>query len=148
MPGPGTWSAGDILTAADLNAVGTWETYTPVVTQNGVRTATVNYASYVQINKLVVLVVDLEVTAAGSAGSAIQVSVPVTAVAGTGRGCGIFYDASLTDVQLTTTFLAFTTDVRFLVEASTNQTDGLGNNPSVALASGDILSFYMVYQAA
>jgi len=61
MPGPGTWSAGDVLTADDLNAIGTWQTYVPVLTQNVTRTATVTSASYCQINIHYTKFVDLTI---------------------------------------------------------------------------------------
>jgi len=148
MPGPGTWSAGDVLTADDLNAIGVWTSYTPTLTQSAGVACTVNYAEYFQINKMVCLNVDLQATAAGTAASAMQVSLPVTGVTGSGRGSGFFYDASLTDVRLTTVFLSSSTAVRFLVEESTSVSDGLGTNPSLALASGDVLSFSLIYEAS
>jgi hypothetical protein len=50
MPGPGTFSSGDVLTAADFNAIVTWTSYSPVVAQNTAVAATVNYAEYCVIN--------------------------------------------------------------------------------------------------
>lgn len=147
MPGPGTWSAGDILTAADLNAIGTWTTYTPTLVQNGTRTATVNYASYCQINKMVILNVDLTCTTTGSANNVVTVSLPVTGVINSARGSGFFYDSSTTDVILTYAFLASTTTVGFLSETSTTTT-GFGSSPNVTLGNNDVISFSIVYLAA
>jgi hypothetical protein len=150
MPGPGTWSPGDILTADDLNAIGAWESYTPVLTQNGARTATVNYSKYVLINTLVIVNVDLTCTDTGSAGNIISVSTPLTAVAGTGRGSGFFFDSSANDIVLLSSLVQTTTTFSFFAEASTSAVlgQGLGNNPSVALGNNDVISFSIVYQAA
>lgn len=146
MPGPGTWSAGDILSASDLNAIGVWTSYTPVLAQNGIRTATVNYAEFCQINKLVFCNVDLTCTATGSAGSGITVTLPITSVgSSSGYGSGIFYDSSATDVRLVFAF-AGTTTVSFRANDST--TGLLGVTPSVALGNDDVISFSIVYEAA
>lgn len=148
MPGPGTWSAGDILTAADLNAIGTWTSYTPTVFQPTAVTATVNYAKYVQINKMVVLNVDISVTGTGTGSTEILIDTPVTAVSGSGRGAGFFYDSSATDVRLIHVNLDSTTRIRMVVEAGTSTTDGLGLNPNLTLGNGDVISFSIVFQAA
>jgi hypothetical protein len=145
MPGPGTWSAGDILTAADLNAIGVWTAYTPVLSQNGTRTATVNYAEYSQINKLVFCNVDLTCTTTGSASNAINVTLPVTATSSVSAGTGLFYDSSGTDVQVLSV-LSGTTQVSFYSDTST--TNVLGVTPNVTLGNNDVISFSIVYEAA
>lgn len=143
MPGPGTWSAGDILTAADLNAIGTFSTYTPVLAQAGTRSATVNYAKYCLINKLCILNVDLTCTTTGSAGNKITVSMPFAAET-SANGSGVFYDDSLTDVRLLTVGIDGS-EFEFYVEESTTF-GGLGVNPSLALAANDIISFSIMYE--
>jgi hypothetical protein len=141
MPGPGTWQPGDVLTAADLNAIGVWTSYTPTLTQSVARTATVNYAEYMQINKLVMANVDLTCTTTGSLAN-ITVSLPVTA-SGDGvrsSGAGLFFDSSAS----TTSILAAdvdTTTVSFYADGSSallNTT--LGNN--------DVISFSIMYEAS
>lgn len=146
MPGPGTWSAGDILTASDLNAIGVWTSYTPTLDQNGTRTATINYAEYCQINKIVFCNVDLTCTTTGSAGNAISVTLPVTGVASNaGFGSGIFYDSSATDVRIVDVG-AGGSSVSFRANDSTNNVVGV--TPSVALGNNDVISFSIVYEAA
>lgn len=154
MPGPGTWSAGDILTAADLNAIGTWSSYTPVVAQNGNRTATINYAEYCQINKVCFVNIDLEVTNAGTTANLITITLPVNASTGGAQralGCGLIFDASATDVILLTALRNTASTARFLTEDSTaidsgGTPVGLGNNPNFALASGDFISLSLMYE--
>ena len=149
MPGPGTWSAGDILTAADLNAIGAWTSYTPVVTQNGARTVTVNYAEYSQINKLCFVNLDLSLTNAGTTDNLVTVSLPVNFSSSTGQrtsGSGLLYDLSATDVILLTAVYNSASTVRFITETTTDPVSGLGVNPAFALASGDVISLSLVYE--
>lgn len=149
MPGPGTWSSGDILTAADLNAIGVWTSYTPVVTQNGARTVTVNYAEYSQINKLCFVNLDLELTNAGTTANLVTVSLPVnfsSATAVRTSGSGLLYDSSATDVILLTAVYNSASTVRFITETTTDPVSGLGVNPAFALASGDVISLSLVYE--
>jgi hypothetical protein len=147
MPGPGTWSAGDVLTAADLNAIGVWTSYTPTVFQPTAVTATVNYAEYVQINKMVVVNVDITVTGTGTANTQILVDTPVNANFGSGRGGGFFFDSSANDVRLIQVNLLSTTRIRMFVEAGTSTSDSLGLNPNLTLGNGDVISFTMTFEA-
>jgi hypothetical protein len=151
MPDLGTFSPGDILTAADLNAIGVWTSYTPTLVQNGTRSATVNYAEYVQINDLCVVNVDLTCTTTGSAGNIVTVSMPISIAGGTQLrtlGSGFFFDSSGTDVRLITPIYNGTTTVRFLAEATTDRASGLGANPSIALGADDVISFSVAYEVA
>jgi len=150
MPGPGTWAAGDILTAADLNAIGTWASYTPTLSQNGTRTATVNHAEYCLINKMCIVNVDLTCTTTGSAANRIAVSLPITAATSTNEslGTGLFFDSSASDVMLTIVRYFNTTTVAFMTEATTSTTGYLGADPNVTLENNDVISFSIVYQTA
>ena len=132
MPGPGTWSPGDILTADDLNAIGVWTSYTPVLTQGVVRTATVNYAKYCLINKLCYVNVDLTCTTTGS-GATATISLPFTNVSQSTNlptGVGIFFDSSASTTTITT------------VNPSSS-TVGL---TSTTLGNNDVLSFSLAYE--
>lgn len=146
MPGPGTWSPGDVLTADDLNAIGTWVSYTPTLTQNVARTCTVNYAEYMLINKICVVNVDLTCTTTGS-NNTISVSLPF-GVAGSTRqvlGSGIFYDDSATDVVLVNVLKPAgspTTSVQFVSDATTVLTTPI----NTTLGNNDVISFSITYQ--
>lgn len=151
MAGPGTFSPGDILSAADLNGIGTWASYSPVLAQSGTRTATVDYAEYCQINKFCVANVSLTCTTTGSAGNVITVTLPVNmASAATLRvlGSGMIFDTSGSDVRLLTAIVNTVSTVRFLTEATTDNASGLGANPSLALGSGDVIQFSVAYETA
>jgi hypothetical protein len=145
MPGPGTWSPGDVLTAADLNAIGTWTSYTPTLTQSVARTATVNYAEYVQINKMVIANVDLTCTTTGTLAN-IRVSPPInfpsTYVTDlTLVGSGIFFDSSATTTSVLGVVASATSYVEFRADNST----ALLNT---TLGNGDVISFSIVYEVA
>lgn len=146
MPGPGTWQPGDVLTADDLNAIGAWTSYTPVLSQNGTRTCTVNYAKYMVINKMCLTNVDLTCTTTGQASTAITVSLPVTAVSSQeNAGSGFFFDSSANDVSLLSTVLG-TTSISFYGESST--TGVFGITPNVTLGNSDVISFSIMYEIA
>jgi hypothetical protein len=141
MPGPGTWSAGDVLTADDLNAIGTWQTYVPVLTQNVTRTATVTSASYCQINKFCVVNVDLTCTTTGSANT-ISVSLPVNTAANSGApvlGSGVFFDTSASDYILVTCVRGTSSTVSFYKDLD-------GGALNTTLGNGDVISFSLTYE--
>lgn len=149
MPGPGTWAAGDILTAADLNAIGTWNTYTPTLAQNGTRTATVNEAKYCLINKLCFAIIDLTCTTSGSATNRITVSLPVSvATASTSvMGSGFFYDLSATNIYIVSAVYQTSTTIK-MVDDGSGSASGFGQSPDITLANGDVISLQLCYLAA
>ena len=141
MPGPGTWSAGDVLTADDLNAIGTWTTYVPTLSQGGNRSATVNSASYCQINKMCIVNVDLTCTTTGGVGS-IAVSLPINTALTSGApafGSGFFFDTSATDFILVTAIRASNSTVNFYKDLD-------GGALNTQLGNGDVISFSLAYQ--
>jgi hypothetical protein len=151
MSAPGTFSPGEILSAADLNAIGTWTSYTPVLVQSGTRSATVDYAEYCQINKFCVANVSLTCTTTGASGNIITVSLPVNATSDSAIkvfGSGMIFDTSGSDVRLLTVIRGGATVVRFLTEATTDNISGLGANPSFTLGNGDVIQFSIAYETA
>jgi len=122
-------------------------TYTPVVTQNGTITATIAYAKYQQVGKLVTLQVRANLTSAGTAGHRLSLTLPIAATSANSNQCygsfsfldsGVgFYTGSVTLINTTT--------VHFVVN---NTNDFLGVNPSIAVANGDVISFTMIYEVA
>jgi hypothetical protein len=138
------------LTAADLNDIGVWTSYTPTLTQNGARTATINYAKYMRTNDFTCVNVDLTCTQTGSAGNLITVSLPVNLGSTTFRalGSGMFFDSSANDIILFSVVTQTVSTVRFLTDASTSRAsgEGLGINPSLALGNNDVISFTLFYE--
>lgn len=88
MTALGDFSPGDILTAADLNAIGVWQTWTPTVSvTTGSATITVNNAEFTQVGKLVVGRFDATVTAQGTGSGSVDFTLPVQPAYAT-DGCG------------------------------------------------------------
>lgn len=116
-------------------------------------TKTVTYAKYaVESTGVVNFWAELSATAAGTAGSAITVSLPVTAhtdAVGQVVGGG-FYNDGGTQYQAIA-YLASATTVALLSThgtASSSTDDPIGVNPNIAVASGDIINLAISYEAA
>lgn len=140
------WPQGSSVTAG-MVANESWNSFVPVVTQGGGPIAnTVTYSKYLRMGKTVMFNFRLDMTAAGSAGTAIKVSLPFAT-------SGLFYvvgNGWVYDLSANLMYSGgWTTD-------GTNvyiHTDGFaggawGINPSIGLASGDLLSGSCVYEAA
>jgi hypothetical protein len=170
---PGTAVAGDVLTAAfwnsnvrdNLNDVDTYVdpirdgflNYTPTLVQAATVTKSVTYARYLKINKLVFVNFEMVAQAgtAGTAGNAITISLPATAVSYsnifTGIGNGSIYDASTFLVYPAIITMASTTTATFQTTNSvvSNGLQYLGITDFTAgLATGDYISGSFCYQAA
>jgi hypothetical protein len=152
----GTFTAGQVLTAAELNSAGEWQTYTPTWTQSATITKTVNWARYTQLNKLVIVSLKMTATSAGTANNKVLVGLPVTASANNFVLGGAFVvDESATPDSLTgfLSVLESTTTASFfpLTTSGFDTTLKYGNtglgNP-VTIASGDILYAQFTYEAA
>jgi hypothetical protein len=84
-------TAGDTLTAAIMNSIGaTPITYTPTFTQGATITKTVIDARYWRFNKMVIGIVNLSCTSNGTAGSPVQIGLPLTGNAASQIICGTF----------------------------------------------------------
>lgn len=158
---PKTWATSDILTAADLNTYvrdniaalyGTTTSYTPTVSQ-GVSTnisKTVNEARYVQIGRLCACWGYVAMTGSGTAGSAVTVSLPLTA---SGHhsvaliGSGLVYDNSTTTRYVCTIELASTTTFSYGADGTTGGAVW-GGAPNLALAGSDQLRWQIFYVVA
>jgi hypothetical protein len=158
---PGTATAGDVLTAAFWNAEvrdnmvelapfsAAWTSYTPTLAQ-GVSTnisKTVNYAKYVRVGKVVWLAVKVSITGAGSAGSSITVSLPVSSAASAVIfGSGMFYDASSNLTYAGGGFVNTGTTVAIYAHGAAGNVVGV--SPNIATANGDEFFVSLTYEAA
>lgn len=154
-----TFATGDVLTASDVNSLaGAWNGgWTPVVDQ-GATTGianTANTALYLQFGKLVIAKLQVTLSAAGTAGSAVLVGLPVTPAGAAGLPIGL--DGAVYDVSASLSYpcrieIASTSGagkLRFRrVDATTAAAGYWGVDPNVALASGDILYATVLYEAA
>lgn len=161
---PKTWVAGDVLTAAQLNAelrdalLGAfplgppdvaWTAWTPTLTQSAVVTKTVNYAKYTKVGRAVQFAIDLSVTGAGTAANTVLVGLPPPAAAGpVGLMVGVMliYDASATTRYHGNPELASASTVG--MGYSQPNPSLFGITPAVTLASGDLVRLLGAYEAA
>jgi len=151
-----SWS-GAALTESDINQYlmgegGAWTTWTPTLTQSGTVTATVTSAVYGRWGRLIVGQFRLSVTGSGTGSNAVTVSLPVTSArTGVPVGSGGVYDLSAVlnytgNVSLnTTTTLGFEPQG---VGVSPNPLGATGSGFTAALAAGDIVQAFFVYEAA
>jgi hypothetical protein len=77
----GTFVAGQVLTAAELNTGGAWQGYTPTFTQSVAITKTTDFARFTQLGKWVQGSLKLTASSAGTANNKILVGLPVAASA-------------------------------------------------------------------
>lgn len=128
--------------------------YTPTVSQNGARTTSSLVARYRQDGKMVHAWGRATVSNAGTAGNEINVSLPVTASADA-IGLPIFAGTGSV-LDLGTLFMPVLCRLRgspvtLLGFVKTNaDVDAMvgESGPSFALASGDVISWNVVYEAA
>lgn len=72
--------AGNVLTAAELNAIGAWAAWTPTVTaESGTFTTVSGAGRYAQIGKTIVWEATITITTVGSATFGVKFTLPVTA---------------------------------------------------------------------
>lgn len=140
-----------------LSAMGSWTTYTPVLSQGVTITKTVNHARYIQFGKIVMGSVYMTATSSGTVGLTLRSGFPVTPVSsifnntqsfGSSIGSGGFYKSSGT-VQYNFTVQCLGSGVDSLA-FYVNGTGGsmFGQFPNVQMVSGDHLFFTYMYEAA
>lgn len=128
-----------------------WTTHTPTIAQGASSdiTKTTTYSKYQQIGKTVFWNFRLAITGAGSAGSAVTVTLPVTA-AQTSQpiGIGDFYDASGPNSYVCRLVVNLSTNMVFSPADTAVANRNVGTDPNVAMANGDYLQGSVVYEAA
>ena len=149
-----SWN-GAALTESDINLYlggegGAWTTWTPAITQSGAVTATVTSAVYGRWGRMIVGHIRLSVTGTGTSSNSVTVSLPVTAArTGITIGSGGVYDVSA--VLNYTGNVSINTTTTFVFEPHGG---GVSPNPlgqavfTAALASGDIVQAFFMYEAA
>ena len=145
----GTFTNGDVLSAADLNAIGTWTAYTPTVTQGATTfTLSVNESRYTEINDVVIVSVRVTLSGTGVAGNFLLFTLPVTPKADLLRlGNGFLYDSSVPYLYVTQiSYEPGAGRAGSLSEGSNGNYWGL--DPNLAAASSDQIAATLVYEKA
>jgi hypothetical protein len=162
----GTFVAGQVLTAAELNTAGAWNDYTPSWTQSATITKTVDWARYTQLGKWVHGSIKMTASSAGTANNKILVGLPVTASANNFIiGSMMLFDNSATskykwDIGFTlyesSTTMSFNPRSSSGVSDLANGAEKLGQDfvsggtsvTGFTIASGDIFWIQFMYEAA
>lgn len=149
MANPFPFTAGQVLTAAQLNGIGeAWTSYTPTITQGAAITKTITYAKWARVNKIVVVEANIALTSAGTASNALTLTLPIApATSGIFSmiGSAMFYKASTTLPYI----LAAVYDsgsLKFWHETAGG--NFFGAVPAVTVANGDNISFQLIYEVA
>ena len=139
-------TSGQVLTSATLNTIGAaWEAYTPTLVQGVTVTKTIAYAKFCRLQKLCIVNLDLNLTSAGTGATGIEIGLPLTAVAGTQQiGSGFVYDQNINALYAGPASLASTTTISMLYQTGSP----IGQSPSFALASGDVIRLMVAYEVA
>jgi len=153
----GTFVSGQVLTAAELNTAGEWQSYTPTFTQSATITKTVNWARYTQLGKWVQGSIKMTATGAGTVSNIIKVGLPVSASANNFMmGSGVFVDESATPDGVFPLLAVFdsATTLSFFWTGLSGGTDAaarfgqVNSGSSAAIASNDIIYVNFVYEAS
>jgi hypothetical protein len=125
-----------------------WAGWTPAIAQSGAVAATVTRARYVRSGTTVTASFYLSVTGSGSAGTGVTISLPLPAASSgfESIGAGWVYDTSTSTRYGGEWTILSTTTIALIGDWSGANTWGL--TPNVGLASGDILTGTIVYEAA
>lgn len=149
----GNFSAGDVLDAADLNAIGTWTSYTPTWTNFTVGNATVDF-KYSVVNKIVFVEGLLTLGSTSAMGATPYFSLPVSRSNSDLSQIGV---GTLVDVG-TATFMAFPLNVGandrcYLYALNAAAAGGLSelsvtSTSPFTWTTGDLVQVSLRYQAA
>lgn len=132
---------------------GAWNAWTPQIDQGASSNVakTIAYADYVRVGKYVTAQTVLSLTAAGTSGSEVTVTLPVSR-AYSGSSSHVVGTAQVIDSGANVWLCAAmgvsgdATRVKFV---PTGTSTGVGASPNAfALASGDLIAFSVTYEAA
>lgn len=131
---------------------GALTSYTPTWTQSGTVTNTIEYSRYSRIGRRVEYQFALTATGSGTGANVMTLTLPVTAAyasAATAYGCYTFSDASVPSYWTGMIVLNSTTTMKFISSATGSSFTFLGTtNFTAAVASGDVLTGTIIYEAA
>ena len=160
MPNPFPFVAGNVLTAAQMNGIGEWTSYTPVltasVTNPTLGTGGSSVGEYARIQNFIFYRFTITFGTVGvNAGSGSYfVSLPVTATAignfyTASVGQTSFFDSSANTPYFANGWQASTTNLQLLYQTGFNgAVAGITNVTPVTPAANDVISGYVIYKAA
>jgi hypothetical protein len=149
----GTFVDNTTLKASELNDFFPSVSVIPVVRQPGSLAITAaRYGKYFVVNKTVFYVGHMILNGAGTAGQRVEVDLPVAAASSSVRviGHGYINDFSANRIYRCSVVQFSTTRAAFLSNDATSLTAyfGTSGGPNIALASSDVVSINICYEAA
>jgi hypothetical protein len=156
MANPFPFTAGQVLTAAQMNGIGeAGIVFTPTIADGVLGNGTLS-ATYQRVNKIVIATYVWQFGSTSTITGAIGFSLPFTATTATNMttqiiGNGLYTDASGGLDFTISPFFSSTTTVRLLTNISSTAftTVGLVNATApVAFGTGDIIRARIIYEAA
>ena len=160
MANPFPFTSGQVLTAAQMNGIGEWTSYTPVltasVTNPTLGTGSQQLGSFARIQNLIICRFYIAFGASGTnAGSgSYRVSLPVNAnpfgaFFSASSGQTSFFDSSANNIYFANGYIPASTYAAILVQNGFNTfMNDLTNAVPVIPAANDVISGYLIYQAA
>ncbi len=137
------WPEGSTVTAGMIVSE-PWTSWSPVITQGNTPTATVNWARYHRIGRLITAHFHVSLTSAGTTTQNIEISLPVPAVSNLCIGGSFRYFDAGNTIRAGTIIGSTVSIARFVY-------DGYGNNMGFGdfvIANGDLISGTLIYEAA
>ena len=153
MATPFPFTAGQVLTAAQMNAIGEWIDYTPTWTNLTVGNATQDFR-YIKINKFICVVGVITLGSTSAVSTTPLFTLPQTAVTYASQnewfGTAIFEDTG-NDAYAGWLLYNNTTTVRMRVALANGtyiNTTGVTSTVPFTWATGDRISVNFIYEAA
>ena len=139
-------TTGQVLTAATMNSIGAaWVDYTPTLTQSGAVTKTITTARYCQIQKTIIVNLNLAVTGSGGGASAVAIGLPFASNnANAVIGSGFFYDSSTNTIYNVSAAADAGATFSTFYQTGSNW----GVSPAITLANADQIRFCLSYEVA
>ena len=155
MANPFPFTAGQVLTAAQMNGIGEATiAYTPTISNGTLGNGTMS-AYYSRVNKLVFGNLLWTLGSTSTITGTLNISFPVTASANSAFqivGAGYYYDLSTGLTYIGSTYRTSTTNMILLVHQSNvgtySNTVIVNNTVPVAFGTGDQIQLSFVYEAA
>jgi hypothetical protein len=160
MANPFPFVAGEVLTAADMNGIGEWTPYTPVLSAGGtpvtLGTGSAQSGTYARIQDLIIYRFRISFGTSGQnfGTGNYTVSLPVTANGVTqfyenSIGVTSVFDASLNNVYYANAWISSTTALSLIVQGAFNTVlNNVTQAVPVTAAASDSYSGLVVYRAA
>jgi hypothetical protein len=141
--------------AIDTSLGGAWTSYTPTLkTGSDIKTTTISYAKYKQINKTLFVQVRLTATQAGTASARINISLPTgftyqNVSANASVGSFLILDFGSAFYSGTAVLILNIENIPSIYGTAYNSIDNMGTSaPTITIANNDVISFTVTCEVA